>query len=127
MSRNFYQAAKPVKLSGVIRDTTKSPTARQHNIIAIYVEKNGHGSFYAKVNNKKYLIENYKLTNGKVYSKPGNDQHEPWTMKVFDNIVTFDKYVILEKMWASLYHGQVITGKVQQGVFILTSKTDNLL
>jgi hypothetical protein len=124
MSRlNFFQAAKVSKNT----EAAKAKTPRQHGIIAVYVEKNGVGSFYAKLNNKKYPIENYKLSNGKVYSKPCNDAYTAWTMKEFGNEVTFDKYVILDRMWASLYDGQPITGRLQNGMFKLISKTDKLI
>jgi len=124
MSRlNFFREATVTKTPVA----SKNKTPRQHGIIAVYVEKNGVGSFYAKLNNRKYLIENYKLTNGKVYSKPCNDAHTAWTMKIFDNEVTFDKYVVLDKMWASLYDGQPITGTLQNGMFKLISKTDKLI
>jgi len=129
MSRlNFFQEAKPTKV--VLADKAKTTrVVRQRGIIAIYVVKNGYGSFYAKFNNKKYLIENYKLVSGKVYSKPGMTAYEDWTMKDLDKDlekVTFDNYAKLEKIWASLYDGQPITGRLQNGMFKLIGKTDKL-
>lgn len=117
MSFNFFHTAKENKATPI--EVKKS---KQTGIIAVY--KNG--GFYAKVSGKLYYIDNYKLVNGKVYSKPENDQHIPWTMKELTNKITIDNYMILAKMWASLYDGQVITGVTQNGGFILKSKTDKL-
>lgn len=128
MSRlNFFRSAVVPKGT----DAAKAKIPRQHGIIAVYVEKNGVGSFFAKINNKKYLIENYKLSSGIVYSKPGMTDYLPWTPKRLDKdlntTISFENYTKLDKVWASLYDGQPITGVVRNNVFIITSKTDKLL
>lgn len=123
--RNFYNAAIVLKNNDEHRIKASSP--RQHGIIAVYKK----GCFYAKINNKLYTIENYKLTNGTVYSKPENDAYDAWTMKQFDKelgvSLTIDNYIKIERMWASLYDGQTITGTLKQGMFVLKSKTDKML
>ena len=123
---NFYRSAVVTKGT----EAAKAKVPRQQGIVAVYVVKDGIGSFYAKVNNKKYLIENYKLTTGIVYSKPGMTDYVDWTPKRIDKDlnteVTFENYTKLDKIWSSLYDGQPITGVVRNNMFILKTKTDKL-
>lgn len=120
---NFFKAGITTRNKG-----SDSKTTRQQGIIAVYKGN----SFYAKINNKLYLIENYKLTSGVVYSKPCNDAYLAWSRKDFTkelNVdLTIDNYLKIEKIWASLYDGQIITGTIVPGGFFhLISKTDKLL
>jgi len=120
---NFFQAATVNR-----NKDNKAKAPRQHGIIAVYKK----GTFYAKINNKLYLIENYKLTPGAIYSKPNNDAYPEWTRKEFNKELgvdlTIDNYLKIDKVWASLYDGQVITGKIIIGGFFhLVSKTDKML
>lgn len=113
MAYNFFQSATITKNTAKTAEGTKVP--RNNGIRAVY-KNNG---WWAKVHNKLYHIDNYKLSNGTVYSKPANDALPLWTKRQLTKL-NIDNYLALDLIWSSLYDGQQIYGEIKLGRFILT-------
>lgn len=79
-----------------------------------------NNEFKVKVRGKLYDVDGYDFDKSKyVYSKPNNDAYDKWT-KLGNNINNDNKAInIIKKVWATLYDGMKVKGKIINDKFIV--------